>query len=308
MKNFNVYPGLIIKKDLECMNMSAKEFAFRTGISERTLSAIMNDKGAITFDVAYKLSQYFDSSIEFWLRLQSNYDLENRKNSDKNLYKKEYEKVQDIKDFLIKNNFIDEKDNKKTIVKKCKEAIGVTNLLSLDSYCFHVSSNNKEDNKSNLFYRNFWLCLALKEARKQIDKPYNKEKLLSSMEKIKKLSFLPLNDSIDILDTIFKETGVSFIKVPYLKEANISGATKWFNKKEVMVAISYNKDNKESFWFALFNELEHLFMESRRVILVSEETEKDLLQEQASLDLLIPKDKREKLYHAKNNRKAKWGF
>ena len=59
-----LHPGVYIKDSLETMNMTSKEFSLRTGISERTLSAIINEKGNITFEVAYKLATFFDSSVD----------------------------------------------------------------------------------------------------------------------------------------------------------------------------------------------------------------------------------------------------
>ena len=69
------HPGVYIKENLIAMEMTAKEFSYRTGISERTLSSIINEKGSITFDVAYKLSLFFDNSINYWTNLQNQYDI-----------------------------------------------------------------------------------------------------------------------------------------------------------------------------------------------------------------------------------------
>ena len=69
------HPGVYIKETLEAMEMTAREFSARTGISERTLSAIINRNEDITFDIAYKLSSYFDNSVNYWTNLQNQYNL-----------------------------------------------------------------------------------------------------------------------------------------------------------------------------------------------------------------------------------------
>ena len=63
------------KETLEAMKMTAREFSARTGIYERTLSAIINGNEDITFDIAYKLSLYFDNSVNYWTNLQNQYNL-----------------------------------------------------------------------------------------------------------------------------------------------------------------------------------------------------------------------------------------
>lgn len=65
-----VHPGIYLKNSLEAMEITIKEFAVRTGISEKILSSIINGSGDVTFDVAYKLSLYFDNSINYWTNLQ----------------------------------------------------------------------------------------------------------------------------------------------------------------------------------------------------------------------------------------------
>ena len=79
------HPGVYLKLDLEALNMSAREFSARSGISERVLSPFINGKTDITFDLAYKLSSFFGSSIESWMNLQQAYDLYKRNLSEEKI-------------------------------------------------------------------------------------------------------------------------------------------------------------------------------------------------------------------------------
>lgn len=45
------------------------------GISRKTLSKIINKRGAITPDMALRLSRAFDTTPDLWLNLQKNFDL-----------------------------------------------------------------------------------------------------------------------------------------------------------------------------------------------------------------------------------------
>ena len=55
--------------------MSITEMAGTLGISRKTLSKIINERGAITPDMALRLARAFDTTPEFWLTLQNNHDL-----------------------------------------------------------------------------------------------------------------------------------------------------------------------------------------------------------------------------------------
>lgn len=70
------HPGKIIKEDyLKPLSLTINELASILGISRKTLSKIINERGAVTPDMALRLSRAFDTTPDFWLNLQKNYDL-----------------------------------------------------------------------------------------------------------------------------------------------------------------------------------------------------------------------------------------
>ena len=70
------HPGSIIKEDyLLPLSITIKDMAANLGISRKTLSKIINERGAITPDMALRLSRAFDTTPDFWLNLQKNFDL-----------------------------------------------------------------------------------------------------------------------------------------------------------------------------------------------------------------------------------------
>lgn len=70
------HPGAVIKEDyLLPLSISIKDMAEALGVSRKTLSKIINERGAITPDMALRLSRAFDTTPDLWLNLQKNYDL-----------------------------------------------------------------------------------------------------------------------------------------------------------------------------------------------------------------------------------------
>jgi addiction module HigA family antidote len=55
--------------------MSAAELARQLAVPTNRITAILNGRRAITGDTALRLSHFFGTSAEFWLNLQSLYDL-----------------------------------------------------------------------------------------------------------------------------------------------------------------------------------------------------------------------------------------
>ena len=76
MKRQPTHPGKIIKEDyLVPLSITIKEMASILGVSRKTLSKIVNERGSVTPDMALRLSRAFDTTPDLWLNLQTNYDL-----------------------------------------------------------------------------------------------------------------------------------------------------------------------------------------------------------------------------------------
>ena len=71
-----VTPGEMLKEEfLADYGLSQNQLAQAIGISPNRITDIVNDRRRITADTALRLSLYFGNSAEFWLNLQSHYDL-----------------------------------------------------------------------------------------------------------------------------------------------------------------------------------------------------------------------------------------
>ncbi len=72
-----VHPGEILLEDfLKPMNISQYRLAVRIGVPPRRINEIVLGKRAITADTALRLGRFFDMEPQYWLNLQSWYDLE----------------------------------------------------------------------------------------------------------------------------------------------------------------------------------------------------------------------------------------
>ncbi|GIK99091.1 MAG: hypothetical protein BroJett029_33000 [Alphaproteobacteria bacterium] len=71
-----VTPGEILKEEfLAEYGLSQNALAKAVGISPNRIADIVNNRRRITADTALRFSLYFGNSPEFWLNLQSHYDL-----------------------------------------------------------------------------------------------------------------------------------------------------------------------------------------------------------------------------------------
>jgi antitoxin HigA-1 len=70
-----IHPGEHLKEELDALDMSAAELARQIDVPTNRVTAILNGRRGITGDTALRLSHFFGTSAEFWLNLQSLYEL-----------------------------------------------------------------------------------------------------------------------------------------------------------------------------------------------------------------------------------------
>ena len=70
-----IHPGEHLAEELEALDMSAAELARRIDVPTNRITQILNGTRAITGDTALRLAHFFGTSAQFWLNLQSLYDL-----------------------------------------------------------------------------------------------------------------------------------------------------------------------------------------------------------------------------------------
>ena len=71
-----IKPGEILKDDfMESMGISINKLARELAVPPNRISDIVNGKRAISVDTALRLQRYFGVDAQFWLNLQSEYDL-----------------------------------------------------------------------------------------------------------------------------------------------------------------------------------------------------------------------------------------
>ncbi len=70
-----VHPGEVLKDELAELAMSANAFAKAVGVPTNRITAILNEQRGITADTALRFARYFGTTPDFWMSLQSSYDV-----------------------------------------------------------------------------------------------------------------------------------------------------------------------------------------------------------------------------------------
>jgi addiction module HigA family antidote len=69
------HPGRPLKRELLARKLSANRLALDIGVSSGRITDILNARRSVTADTAVRLGRYFGNGAQFWLDLQSRYDI-----------------------------------------------------------------------------------------------------------------------------------------------------------------------------------------------------------------------------------------
>ena len=75
MPRHPIHPGEILSDELGELNLSASALARQINVPPNRISQIIQGKRAVTGDTALRLGHWFGMNPQFWLNLQSQFDL-----------------------------------------------------------------------------------------------------------------------------------------------------------------------------------------------------------------------------------------
>ncbi|MCT1916451.1 HigA family addiction module antitoxin [Kocuria rhizophila] len=72
-----IHPGEVLMEDfIQGFGLTQNKLAVSIGVPPRRINEIVHGKRGVTADTALRLARYFGTSAEFWLNLQSHYELD----------------------------------------------------------------------------------------------------------------------------------------------------------------------------------------------------------------------------------------
>lgn len=76
-KHAPIHPGEILQEDfLDGFGITQNKLAVSIGVPPRRINEIVHGKRGVTADTALRLAKYFGTSAQFWLNLQTRYELD----------------------------------------------------------------------------------------------------------------------------------------------------------------------------------------------------------------------------------------
>ncbi|WP_434131806.1 HigA family addiction module antitoxin [Methylocaldum sp. GT1BB] len=246
-------PGEFLREELETRNWSQVELAEILGRPARLISEIISGKRAITPETAKGLAAAFGTSAQYWMNLETSYQLSKAKIQEEEVSKraKLYDKFP-VKE-MIKRGWITASENLEVLEQ---QFLRFFDLSHIDEEPSFIHAAKKTSYKSLPIEQLAWLNRVRQISKTMIVPPYQEHRLQDAIPALGRLLGDP--EEVRHVPRILAECGVRFVVVEAFPKSNIDGVCFWLDSSSPVIGMSIRYDRIDNFWFVLRHEIEHV--------------------------------------------------
>ncbi|MBR4763369.1 MAG: HigA family addiction module antidote protein [Lachnospiraceae bacterium] len=301
-REFIIHPGETIAEILEDRDMTQRELAVRTGVTEKHISTVINGQKNISAAFARKLEYALGIETSFWMNLQANYDQELIEFEDVNNISDEeigvLKKLKEVINVWVSYGWLDAGANPAAMVLDLRGIFGISNLLDTPKIPYATAFRAQYKNNNVDPYVLFAWQKMCEMLTKNIDVAdgIDIDRLRNRIPEIKHVMFLRANQIQKKLTAIFSECGIAFKIVPNFTGAPVQGFIKETEKGKIILCMTLRQKFADIFWFTLFHEIAHILNGDARHGFLDFDSVEDHIEDRANSmagDFLInPKEYR----------------
>ena len=262
------HPGTLLNDELEARGIKQKEFALEIDVLPTYLNEIIKGKRSITADVAVLLESVLDISADYWLRFQSQFDLQESRLKEKVIERRNKILVyKDLKNhvaipFLKRLGYLNWglDENIEWIFALSKRSKLLPELINEDIQVRHEDLLRKSDKlESDNKNVNTWIAVVKYEAEKISVPAYDERKIEMLGSRLQSI-FFSNSDVIKCTTELLNSFGIKFLIVEKPKEkCPIDGIAFWSGKNPT-IALSLRHKRIDNFAFTLMHEIGHIVL------------------------------------------------
>ena len=260
-------PGESVLDLAEERGWTQGELAQRLGYSEKHISQLINGKVPITVDAAQRLERVLGSSMDFWLKLEANYQKHKARleATERHACWISWLDELPVKELMSSGAIAKVRNvakNKPGIVESCLRFFGVA---SPDEWRSHyggmqVAFRRSRDEQSDVGAISAWLRLGEQVAEKLDGPKYDKARFENALSEIRGLTCTAPEFFEPRMRELLRDAGVLLALVPAIPRAHVSGVARWLNPTRPLIQLSLYGKTNDKFWFTFFHEAAHILL------------------------------------------------
>jgi len=258
------HPGTLIKDELEVRDdIKQKDLAELLGVKPSFLNEIIKGKRPITADIAILLEKTLEIPADYWMKFQSQYEIDCARIKEKNINKiklielwniiKEYVPV----NYFKKQGYLTENLEENIIKIKLIYAIttidGLVNIFATKKFAFYKKSEKLKIDDKNMIA---WNSLAEYEAKNQSINTFNFDNIDSLTQSLNDI-FFENNNTLFKVKKVLNQYGVKFSTIEKLEKTPVDGYSFW-SENNPAIAVTLRHSRIDNFAFTIMHEIGHI--------------------------------------------------
>ncbi|MGI8552813.1 MAG: HigA family addiction module antitoxin [Dehalococcoidia bacterium] len=248
-------PGEFLREELEERGWTQTDLAEILDRPVRVVNEIIAAKRRISPDTAKGLGAAFGTPAEFWLNLESAYQLWRVRNDDDDGVARRARlfTIAPLKE-MFRRGWIEASDNIEVLEKRVEDFFEVANLDTEPEFTAYAARKST-GYTSTTPAQKAWLFRARKLARAVYAKAFTRSGIDDALGQLRLLLQSP--QEVRHVPRILSEAGIRFVIVEALPGTRIDGASFWQDESPV-IALSLRFDRIDCFWHTLMHEIGHV--------------------------------------------------
>jgi HTH-type transcriptional regulator/antitoxin HigA len=249
-------PGEVLREELEARGWTQLDLGEILGRPPRVVNEIITGKRSITPETAKGLADAFGTSAQFWMNLESRWQLSRVREQDISVSRRaKLFSAAPIKE-MVRRNWIPETSNIEVLESRVLEFMSMKSLEEAPDYLAHAARKSTAYGEATTPAQRAWLRRALQLARALVVSPFTPSSFEAGLDRLRDLRRNP--EDVREISRVLAEMGVRFVVIEPLAGTRIDGACQWLDERSPVVAISLRYDRIDWFWFTLMHELGHV--------------------------------------------------
>ncbi|MPZ75101.1 MAG: HigA family addiction module antidote protein [Deltaproteobacteria bacterium] len=247
-------PGEFIQEELEARDWKQVDLAAVIDCPPKVINELVLGKRAITPDTAKALADAFGTSAQYWMNLQSEYQLWKTKNFDESIaHRAQLYSFAPIKE-MLKRGWIEPSENVDVLEARVLKFFEVGSL-DQKPYFSHAARKTSSDPELTQA-QSAWLFRAKHLAQGLHAASFSVGRFNEALDRLKVL--LEEREEIRRIPKILAECGIRLVILEPLPKTQIDGVTFWLDENSPVIALSIRFDRIDWFWHTLSHELGHV--------------------------------------------------
>ena len=306
--DYTVPPGATLKETLEVKGLSQADLSVRTGLSEKTVSQIINGLAPITFDTAEKLELATAVPASFWNRRELSYREALARTAEIKKLQADVEWLKEVPvKVLCERKYVEATPDKATMVHRVLKFFGVGSIESWRNTWITPTARYRGQEVQRKYpgYVAAWRRMGELTAERVECTAFDARVFRRVLTTVRRLTTERAELWHPQLIEECASAGVVVAFVQEIPRAGISGATRWLTKDKALLMLSLKYKSDDQLWFSFFHEAGHILLHGKRDVFwesgwddsTSEENEANAFAK----DVLIPPERAHRLPHLKSN-------